>query len=356
MKKRLILPISAILCILLAAAGCGGNQQANQENTAGEQNGQKTSQVLSLGTHPMGSLVNSLGTGIATVISKHASGLEVKAIATSGPSEWFPMIGSQEMDLGVLNSWDAVMGLEGKHSYEKTSGGQGFPIRLLTSGHKSLIGIMVEDGSSIKDGQDLKGQRYVAEFTGSEGITAQSEATLANFGLTIDDIIPVAVPSITSGVQAVNDGRAKGVSVSLGTSAVTEFDAQKGARFLSFDPSPEALARMQEKYPGTLVQVEPSPDNVGIKEPTYLFCYDFYLVSREDLADELAYQAVKMLWENNKELTAINYPLHDWTTENFLVADFTIPFHPGAVKFYQEMNVWTPEMEQRQQELLSKVS
>ena len=200
-----------------------------------------------------------------------------------------------------------------------------------------------------------KGQKYVSEFTGSEGITAQSEAALANFGLTLDDIIPVAVPSITSGVKAINEGRAKGVSVSLGTSAVTEFDAQKGARFLSFDPSPEAVARMQDKYPGTLVQVEPSPDNIGIKEPTYLMCYDFYLVSRVDLSDELAYQVVKSIWDNNEELTSINFPLKDWTTENFLVQDFTIPFHPGAIKFYQEKGVWTPEMEQRQQEL-SKVS
>lgn len=319
---------------------------------AGQRNREQV-KVLNLGTHGVGSIANAMGTGIAAVLSEGLN-VEVKAIASSGPTEWLPMIDSGEMDLGILNNWDAQMGWQGKSVYRNLSGGRGFEIRLITSGHKALNGIVVAEGSGIKSGMDLKGRRYVGIYTGSPAITAQAEAALANFGLTPEDVKMIAVPGVEAGVRALIEGRAEANgSNNIGMGVISELDASRGARFLSFDPSPEAIRRLQEKFPAALVRISPGQGKTGVREDVYLMSYDFYLVGRATLPDNLVYQMVRVLWERNGELTRMNRQLEDWTPENFVNSLNTIPYHPGAIKFYKEKGLWSPEVEARQQELLA---
>jgi len=346
----------ALIGLLLAGVvGCGGGQRpsgtpAPQSGQAG--NGTTASNVLTLATHPVGSLVNSLGTGIATVLGKYL-GTEVKVMPTTGPIEWLPMIATGEVNLGVLNNWDAQMGRLGKEDFQAATGGKGAPIYLLASGTRSMVGTMVADNSGIRTGQDLKGKRVVVTVTGSGGITAQNKAALANFGLSEADVRPISVPSIEAGLRAVIEGRADATTISLGTAVITELDAEKGARYLSFDPSPEAVRRMQQYYPCYLEKVEPGQGRVGVRETAYLMCYEFYLVGSENLGEETAYQIVKALWEHSQELGEIHARLKDWVPDRFVNPRATIPYHPGAVKFYKEAGVWGPDMESLQSQLLA---
>lgn len=357
---RKLLGIAFALLLLFALAGCGGQPASQkQDNSKGQNPPAQTAaqdqqpKVLALGNNPTGTLINSLGTGIATLLTK-TMGIQVKSVALNGPQEWMPMLGTGEMDLGILNCWDAEKGWKGEETYGPISNNKGFPISLITSGHKSQIGILVANNSSIKKGSDLKGKKFVRTIIGTPGITLQNTALLANFGLSESDIIDIKVPNITAAVQAVETGQADATGVALGTPQIQELDASsKGARFLSLDPSPEAVKRMTDLFPGKVVQVLPGPGNAGIRENTNLLEYDFYLVGRSNLSEATVYEIVKNLWDNNKELTAINNNLKDWTTDHFVVDNFTIPYHPGAIKFYKEKGLWTSALEQRQQELLA---
>lgn len=310
--------------------------------------------TLNLATHPIGSLVNSIGTGLATVLSKHLP-TAVKVMPTTGPTEWYPMIETGEVDMGVLNNWDAKMGRHGKEEYKAATAGKGASVYLLCCGTPNLNGIIVAEGSGIKKGSDLKGKRCVAIYTGSGGITAQARAALANFGLKTTDVKVISVPGVEAGVRAIIEGRADAtLSAGVGMATIAELDAEKGARYLSFDPSPEAFKRMQEHYPCAPVQVVPGPGRVGVKEPVYLMVYDFYLVGSEKLSDDVAYTIVKTLWEYDKELAPIHIRLKEWTKERFVTTNATIPYHPGTIKFYKEMGVWGTEMDNLQRQLLAE--
>ncbi|MDD3653622.1 MAG: TAXI family TRAP transporter solute-binding subunit [Desulfotomaculaceae bacterium] len=295
-----------------------------------------------------------MGSGIGTVLSKHLS-KEVKVVATTGPAEWFPMLETKEMDLGVLNDWDAQKGWLGESVYEQLSQGKGFPCSLLTVGTPALCGVTVANDSGIRTGEDLKGKRFVVDYTGAPGVTAQAEASLANFGLTRDDVKVLSMPSANAGIQAITEGRADATgSGNIGMGVVSELDAKRGARFLSYDNSPEAVKRLQDIYYSEIVEVQPGPANIGVQEPTNMMRYYFYLVGRKDLSEEEAYNIVKTLWDQNQELGAIHVKLQEWATNGFVNPMCTIPYHPGAVKFYQEKGVWTPEMEERQAQLLAQ--
>jgi TRAP transporter TAXI family solute receptor len=284
-----------------------------------------------------------MAAGMATLLSEHLP-IEAKVVAASGPMEWMPMMETGEIDLGVLNSWDAWAGREGRSTYAHVSNGKGFPLTLVTSGRKGLSGVVVAEESGIRRGADLKGRRYVGEYTGSPAVTAIAQGALANFGLSRHDVRMVAAPSPDAGVRAVIEERADANGGSnIGMAVISELEATRGARFLSFDPSPAAAARLYTEFPGRLVKVAQGPARTGIREEVYLISYEFYLVAREGLPDDLVYEIVRILWEHNAALARINVPLRDWTRNNFVVDEPTVPYHTGAVRFYRERGAWPLE-------------
>ena len=60
-----------------------------------------------LATHAVGSLYNAIGTGIATVVSRHTA-ITVRVQPFAGPPAWLPSMDSGDTDMGVLTSADAA--------------------------------------------------------------------------------------------------------------------------------------------------------------------------------------------------------------------------------------------------------
>lgn len=307
---------------------------------------------LSIGTHPMGSLYATYGAGIAEVLTTHTA-MDVRVVPTNGPVAWMPLLARQEIDLGVLNAFDAQMAYLGQEEFAELSGGRGFPVRLVAVGAPNINGILVAADSGIRSGRDLRRRRYVTTFTGSRGITLGALGYLANFGLTTGDVAPVAVPSITAGLQMLLEGRVDATYISVDVPAIRELDARRGALFLPADPSPEAVAAFQRVFPPAYaVVVQPDEGVPGIRQPTPLIAYDTYLVARADLPDDAVYEVVRALWEHISDAYRIHPRFREWRPDAFVSERPLIPYHPGAVRFYQERGAWSSQAEATQQELL----
>ena len=307
---------------------------------------------LSIGTHPTGSLYATYGAGIAEVLSAHTA-MDVRAVPTNGPVAWMPLLARREIDLGVLNAFDAQMAYLGQEEFAELSGGRGFPVRLVAVGAPNINGILVAADSGIRSGRDLRGRRYVTTFTGSRGITLGALGYLANFGLTTGDVVPVAVPSITAGLQVLMEGRVDATYISVDVPAIRELDARRGALFLPADPSAEAVAAFQRVFPAAYaVMVQPEEGLPGIRQPTPLIAYDTYLVARADLPDDAVYEIVRALWEHISDAYPVHPRFREWRPAAFVSERPLIPYHPGAVRFYQERGAWSSKAEAAQQELL----
>jgi TRAP-type uncharacterized transport system substrate-binding protein len=90
-----------------------------------------------------------------------------------------------------------------------------------------------------------------------------------------------------------------------------------------------------------------------VKEDIVMVGRHFTVSARPDLSDESAYIFTKLLWENDKELAPKHPQLRDWVKDNFASTKAGAPYHPGAIKFYKEAGVWTPELEKHNQKLLA---
>jgi uncharacterized protein len=63
------------------------------------------------------------------------------------------------------------------------------------------------------------------------------------------------------------------------------------------------------------------------------------LAVTDKLDQDLAYAIVKAMHENKPQLDAI-HPEAKRLTLQTAVEGSSIPFHPGAIKYYQEKGVW----------------
>jgi TRAP-type uncharacterized transport system substrate-binding protein len=118
----------------------------------------------------------------------------------------------------------------------------------------------------------------------------------------------------------------------LGTPVVEELQAKKGARFLTVDPSPEAEKRANSVFPGYPFKGLPGPGKTGIDKEQYLWAYDNYIVVRDDLSENTAYQIMKALWDHCSELASFHAGLKDLTTGMFVSKEALVPYHAGAIK------------------------
>jgi len=315
--------------------------------------GEALPRYISIGTHPVGAYFNTVGTAAAKTISDHT---KMKGIPKpmAGPTAWLPYMERGEIGLGVLNVWDAEKAYMGESIYKTLSRGKAFSVGLVCVTTQNLGGLVVAKDSGIKSYADLKGKRVGGNFP-TPSLQAQVNAYLANGNVKWSEVTPIPVNSVTEGVKVVMDGRADASgTISLGTGAIAELDAKKGARILPINVSKEAVARTKKFHPGHPVKVKPSPANVGILEEQYLWAYDIYLIAGNKVSEEAVYQITKALWENYKEFEKVHYLLKDWNQETFVTDDPAIPYHPGAIRFYKEKGLWTKQLDQLQQKLLQE--
>jgi len=303
-----------------------------------------------LATHGVGSLYNALGTGIATVVSRHTP-ITVRVQPFGGPPAWLPSMNAGDTDMGVLTSADAVTSYNAMILYKKPYKNT----RILIVGGALQLGFYVPKDVPIDTVADLKGKRLPTDYPGTPIVRLSSTAALATAGLTYNDIVKVPVSDLQAGAQAFVEDRTDAGWHSVGSPAVEEANARRGGvKFVSVIATPEGEKKMADVYPGSYASTIKAGSRTGILKDTTVLTNDIYLVAAKALSDESAYAIVKVLWEHNAELGQAYPALKAWRRERMVAKNAFIPYHPGAVKFFKEKQVWSKEMEALQATLLGK--
>lgn len=306
-------------------------------------------QQIEILTLPTGSVASGAGTAIASIVSQKTQ-LRMLPVAYAGPQVMVPFVDSGKSAFVLLNVQDSRQAYEGeKPNYQQKHRN----LRLVSVGYENIIGPVATQKSGIKTGAEMKGRSVAAAFTAHQTCRDLSNAVLANLKMTASDINAVPVASVVPGVQALGSGRADASPcVAVGMSAVKEVNINSPLRFISIDPAPDAIGRAREAFPG-LRAVKLAPGSYdGVAEETWAFGYDFYLVSNASASDDMVYQVVKTIWESLPELEKVNPVFSLWHQKRMSDADVTLPYHPGAIKFFKEKGMWTPEAQKMTDALL----
>ena len=303
-----------------------------------------------IATHAVGSLYNAVGTGIATVLSRHTP-MTVRVQPFAGPPAWLPSMNEGETDMGVLTSADAVTSYKGIILYKRPFKNT----RILLVGGALQLGFYVPKDSPMQTVADLKGKRIPTDFPGIPIVGLSSRAGLASAGLSYNDIVKVPVSDLQAGNQAFMEGRTDAGWHAVRSPAVEEANARLGGvRWIPVDSSAEGARKMGDVYPGSYPAVAKAGSATGMLKDVALLNNDIYLVGAGQLGDDAAYVVVKTLWENTKELWAAYPALASWRPERMVSRNAFIPYHPGAIKFFKERGVWDKQMDDLQVKLLAQ--
>jgi hypothetical protein len=248
-------------------------------------------------------------------------------------------LGKGEVQLGFTFAPYPEEGYHGRGAYKEAFTN----IRLVASnlGRVSVIACFVLKDSPIRTLQDLKGKRIVAGDRGW-GTTALAEAVMTAAGMAPDTFRAqggtISYTSITDRSKALQDRNVDAIFIpaqvpypdlmvvqqAVGLRAIP-FPADVVDRAIGLIPG-AIKARVPRGLYGVVDAELPSPG--------------FYqqLVADAGLSDELVYRLTKFWWARVKELGEVA-PSIDQADPKIAMEGATIPFHPGALRYYKEIGV-----------------
>ncbi|MEM6439595.1 MAG: TAXI family TRAP transporter solute-binding subunit [Pseudomonadota bacterium] len=297
--------------------------------------GAATAQVAAIGSTSRGG-TSQIGRAISAAISE-GSGLNARPQEMANTADYIPLVNAGELDFGVAN----IVQLD--YAVKGTGMSEGRPntnLRMVATLMPFQNNWIVRRDSGIETIADLAGKRAPQFSDGALGDFVQ-KAYLANAGMSFEDLDGVAVPNFPRMWNSFSEGSTDVTIVVVGAANAREFDATLGGiRYLSLDPSDAAVARMQEFLPGTyLMKLDAESGIPGIEEEVFVNAYDYTFFAGANTPDQMVYDAVKALWEQEASLKASSPIWRDFE-KSVMGKSQSVDYHPGAIRFFREMGIW----------------
>lgn len=297
-----------------------------------------SAQTVGIATSNPGSIFHNIGTAVANAANQ--AGLNATIQPATSPNQYIPFVNSGGIEFGVANLQEVNYALEGKEWFSDI--GENPNVRIVGLVMPLVEAIFVREDSDIHTIADLKGKPMVDGYTAQNTILPQLDAMYATAGLTRDDMTPVQVPSVVAGADAFVAGDSVGFIFAHGAGKVREADAAVGGlRALAIEPTEENLQLARQFWPvAFFVELEPGPNRPGVLETATYFAYPQIVFTHADVSDDVVYQMAKVLYES-KDLMASTFPsFNDFDPEKLVGETAPSQYHPGAIRFYQEVGIW----------------
>jgi TRAP transporter TAXI family solute receptor len=208
---------------------------------------------------------------------------------------------------------------------------------------------MVKEDSGIKSVADLKGKKVVVKLKTNVSLAQANTVILSTAGLTPNDVNAVESGGVVAGINMVVEGRADAATVALTMPAMRKAHATVpgGLRVLTLGP--KATDEFMDRGMDGLytMNVEPSQRLPFVRQPTKIAAFDTYLNVGTTVDDKTAYGMAKAMHENWAQLQKDYAPLRGTALKALVPANNPIPYHPGAMKYWKEVGLWTDANEKR---------
>ena len=291
-------------------------------------------ELAALGSTARGG-TSQIGRTLSAAISE-AGDLQMRPQELANTADYIPLVNAGEIEFGIANVVQLTYAMTG------TGMSEGRPnenLKMVATLMPFRSGYIVRKDSDIRSLADLKGKRVPAFADQALGEYV-TKGYFANAEMGLDQVEGVPVPNFPRMWSSFAEGSADVAIVVVGAGNSREYDASFGIRYLSFDNSPEALERMRTYLPQNYLQEMPAGSVPGIEEPTFVNVFDYTFFAGADVSEDMVYKAVKALWEKESDLLA-GGPFWNGFAKEEMGKDVGLDYHPGAIKFYKEMGVWS---------------
>ena len=331
MKKTLALILAVAMACSLLLTGCGGSSGAG--SASGSAAGSAAKQSLTLGTGGTTGTYYAVGGVMSTVLGDKLSLSSLTVTSTGASKANIQLIADGEADLAIVqndvmyyaNTGTDLFEAEGKYdSFSAVCGMYDETVQLITN------------NANIKSVEDLKGKTVCVGDAGS-GTEFNAKQVLDVYGLSFDDI-KVVNASFGDSTDSLKDGKIDAAFIVAGapTTAVVDLSTNSDVYIINIDD--EHSSKLMEDYPFYTKTTIPAGTYDGQEEDAQTVSVRATLIASNELSEDVVYELVKAMFDNKDELVAGHEKFNNLKLEE-ATAGISVPFHAGAVKYFQEQNI-----------------
>jgi TRAP transporter TAXI family solute receptor len=278
--------------------------------------------------------------GLAVYATEAIDGLTVSIEATGGSTENAHLIGRKESHIGIAHGSTIFNASKGLDEYKGTVYKD---LRGLFRTYGNVAQIVTLKKTGIKTVGDLKGKRISMSTVGS-GSAVSAEKFLRHLKLW-DSVKPVYLPNL-EGSEALKDGRldAYNLHTGLPTATIVDTAATHSKEMVLLNlHAPAEQSGFYKAFPYFSYREIPAKTYQGQDQPVPTWETGCYIIAHKDLDPQIAYLILKAYFseEGRKYAIAVHASAKETTIQEALNG-FTIPLHPGAVRFWEEKGVKVP--------------
>jgi len=289
---------------------------------------------LTVGTASQGGVYFVYGNGMAAFIGDEL-GLNASGEVTGGPVQNATLVQTQQVDMAMVTMgpmYEAWTGIS-----ELAPGLEHTDVRALFPMYETPFQAITLRSAGINSVSDLDGRRV------SVGPAGGTPGTYwPRFFETLGVNVNVSYAGANDAVSQVQDGLVDVFAFAAGLpiAAFSQLSAEADAVTFSF--TAEEQQTILDNYPEMAPFTIPAGVYAGQDDEQISVALWNFAIVHQEMPESLAYEITKLVLENNDRMRQIHAAAvttlpENWDTNTFL------PFHPGAVRYYEEIGIDIPE-------------
>lgn len=231
------------------------------------------------------------------------------------------------------------------------------PVRAMLSNYSDACSFTFATAAdaNIMSIADMRGKRMTF-VQGAPSLNNATAALLSYANLTWDDVVPVEVGGYNASIDAVLNGRADAAGGACNSPPFLRIEASpRGLRWPELPHADaEAVARVRARLPWYVPHVAiegPTINAEGIE--VFSSAYPF-LVALDSSDETLVYSMVKVMLEHFDEFKGNAPGANGWAIDRQKFDQAFVPYHPGAIRYFKEIGIWSEAAERTHQANLQR--
>ncbi len=291
-----------------------------------------------VGGGPTGGTFNTFANAMAIYVPKNMENIKISAVGSGGSVENVKRVSSGESNFGLCYAVDSALGRAGllpkdDKKYDGT--------RALGFLYGAPAQLVVRADSGFKTATDLKGKRVAVGNAGS-GAAASAERFFRHIGVW-DEFKPQFL-GYSAAASAFKDGKIDAFWVLVGypNRSIIEAAVQVDIALIDVGVDAESSG-FYDAYAYLPVEIPAGTYAEGMPA-----CSSFqdatFLCANADVPADVVYNVMKTLWSEAgmEAMVQAKKTFRTMTLDNAFDGA-SIPLHPGAVKFWEEMGKTVPD-------------
>ncbi|RPH49371.1 MAG: TAXI family TRAP transporter solute-binding subunit [Desulfobacteraceae bacterium] len=272
------------------------------------------------------------GGAMARIWNTKIPGMNVTAQTTGASAENIRLVNKKEAELALVQSDTLDAAFNAKAPFTEAIKSMS-TIAVL---YPEIIQVVVRAESPIKSIADLKGKKVGVGAPGS-GTEANFRQLMDVYGLAKDDVNSQYL-SFSESAEAFKDRHIDAFIVTAGipNAAIMDIGTQHAIRILTVPA--DMAAKLTAKYPFLAAAVVPAGTYKNQTQDVTTVAVNAVLIVGNDLSADVVYSMTKALFDSQAELASAHAKGKELNLK-YAVQGVSIPFHPGALKYYKEKGV-----------------